>query len=223
MTLSLIDKQDSFEIIRSQIAAILATETANQQALATAASKDPELWRFRVYEERAAAWEQFLNLPNDGGDSAPIAAVWFDTSTFEEGASNIMERQACTGTFNVDVYGHGQSRAVGGGHDPGDYVASTNAQRTVRLVRNILMAAENTYLQLRGLVWQRWVQSITSFQPAIDNKPIFGLWAVRLAFRVKFNEFAPQVEGEPLELVSVQVCRAEDGEIYFGADYDYTL
>lgn len=45
MTLqALIDKQDSVEIIRDQIAAILVQEIANQQALAIADSKDPALW-----------------------------------------------------------------------------------------------------------------------------------------------------------------------------------
>ena len=42
---ALIDKQDSFEIVRDKIGLILASESASQQALATAAAKDPDLWR----------------------------------------------------------------------------------------------------------------------------------------------------------------------------------
>jgi hypothetical protein len=44
----------------------------------------------------------------------------------------------------------------------------------------------------------------------------------RLAFRVVFNEFSPQVEAETLELVSAKVSRSEDGEVVVNADYDYT-
>ena len=110
----------------------------------------------------------------------------------------------------------------GTGHVPGDKEAAFEVQRALRLVRNILMAAEYTYLSLRGLVWQRWPQAVTVFQPQIDARQIQQIVGARLAFRVVFNEFSPQVEAETLELLSVDVIRAEDGEIYFEADYDYT-
>ena len=50
MTLPLIDKLDTFEIVRDEIAAILATEIASQEALA-AGEPDPTLWRLRVFLE----------------------------------------------------------------------------------------------------------------------------------------------------------------------------
>ena len=84
------------------------------------------------------------------------------------------------------------------------------------------MAAEYTYLGLQGLVWQRWPQSITVFQPQLDGRQMQQIVGARLALRVVFNEFSPQVEAETLELLSVDVIRAEDGEIVLEADYDYT-
>ena len=72
MTLPLIDKQDSFEIVRDQIAAILKTEITSQIALATTAGKpNPDDWKLRIFSERANPWEQFLNGPTGGRGTTP--------------------------------------------------------------------------------------------------------------------------------------------------------
>lgn len=220
MIAELIDKQDNFEVIRDQIAAILATEVASQMALATAGGKDPDDWKLRVFSERSNPWEQLLNEQND---RSPIVNVWFDNSNFDPVASNISERQKTEGVFNIDCYGYGiSSDEAGGGHNPGDKEAAFEVHKALRLVRNILMAAEYTYLGLRGVVWQRWSKSITVFQPQLDGRQMQQIVGARLAFRVVFNEFSPQVQAETLELVSVDVKRTEDGEIVAEADYDYT-
>lgn len=224
MISELIDKQDSFEIIRDQIAAILATEIANQQVLANNAGKDANLWKIRVFTERSNPWEQFQGVEDgEAIDESPLVNVWYDNSNFDPGASNIMERQKTEAVFNIDCYGYGRSENVdGGGHKAGDEEAAFAVQRTLRLVRNILMAAEYTYLGLRGLVWQRWPQSVTIYQPQIDSRTVQQIVASRLAFRVTFNEYSPQVQPVELELVTTDVLRTEDGEIVVEADYDYT-
>lgn len=218
---TLIDKQDNFEIVRDQIALLLANEVVNQMALATAAAKDPNDWKLNIYLERSNAWEKWLN---DQTDSTPIVNVWYDNSIFNEAASNVMERQASETIYNIDCYGLGiSSDNPAGGHNPGDKEAAFEVQRAVRLVRNILMAAENTYLQQRGLVWSRMPQSITAFQPQIDNQTVQHVQGARIAFKVLFNEFSPQVAEETLEYVSVDVKRTDDGLVIAEADYDYTL
>ncbi len=217
---NLIDKQDSFEIIRDQIAAILTTEVASQMALATAAAKDPLDWKMRIFTERSNPWEQWLN---EQTDKSPIVNVWYDNSNFDPSASNIVERQGTEAIFNIDCYGYGVSSDDGAeGHNPGDKEAALTVQRALRLVRNILMAAEYTYLGLRGTVWQRWPQSISVFQPPIDGRQTQQVVGARIAFRVKFNEFSPQFNLNMVELVSINVLRTEDGEIVAEADYDYT-
>ena len=222
MALELIDKQDTSEIIRDQIAAILALEVVNQKALATAAGKDPALWDLKVYLERSNPWEQFIG---DTPDETPIVNVWFDNENFEKKASNIVERQKANGIFNIDVYAIGVTEDdVLSGHKPGDREASFNAQRAIRLVRNILMAAENTYLQLtRGIAWDRFPQAITIFQPSIDAQQVQQIVGARLALNVSYNEFSPQVKGEIMELLSVDVHRTEDGLIVVEADYVYPI
>ena len=146
MISELIDKQDSFEIVRDQIAAILKLESANQQVLADTAGKNPADWDMRVFVERSNPWEQFLD--EESKDRSPLINVWFDTSTFPQGRGNTVERQNSESIFNIDCYGYGRSTDnPEGGHEPGDLLAALEAQKAVRLARNIIMAAEYTYLQ----------------------------------------------------------------------------
>lgn len=219
---SLIDKFDNFEIVRDQIAAILVAEVASQMALATAAAKDSDDWKLRIFTERSNPWEQWLNDPAE--DQSPIVNIWYDNSSFDPSGSNVMERQKTDGVFNIDCYGIGvSSDNPAGGHNPGDEESALLVQKALRLVRNILMAAEYTYLGLRGLVWTRWPQSVTVFQPQLGGNTVQSVTGARIAFRVTFNEFAPQAAEEPLEFLSIDVKRTEDGEIVLEADYDYTL
>jgi hypothetical protein len=221
MALTLIDKQDTVEIVRDQIAAILTLEVANQMALASAASKDPNDFKLRIFTERSNPWDQFQNDP---ADRSPLVNVWWDTETFDKKASNSIERQKGDAVFNLDCYGYGKSSDnVAGGHNPGDKEAAFEAHRAVRLVRNIIMAAENLYLVLQGTVWGRFIQSITIFQPDQNAQVVQQIVAARIALAVSFNEFSPQVVAETLELLSVDVKRAENGEIVLEADYVYPI
>jgi hypothetical protein len=216
---SLIDKQDNFEIIRDQISAILTTEVASQKSLAAAAGKDATLWDFKVYTERSNPWERYLN---DMSELTPIVNVWYDNSNFDPAASNIVERQATDAVFNIDCYAVANSSDnEAGGHNPGDQEAAFAVQRVIRLVRNILMAAEYTYLGLRGVVWQRWPQTVTVFQPQQDRANVRPIIAARVGFKVRFSEFSPQISGNALELLTTTVKRTEDGEVVLEAYYEH--
>lgn len=219
---TLIDKQDNVEIVRDQVAAILAVESAAQVALATAAGKpDPDLWALRVYQERSNIWE---NLPSKKDDTRPVVNIWWDSSTFDAAASNVMEQQKASATINIDCYASGQSTTDGGtGQISGDQAAAEAVQRAVRLVRNILMAAEYSYLDLRGTVSRRRVDSITMLQlRQQDSRSVEQIIAARVALRVEFNELSPQVVPVVLEYLSTQIRRTEDSELIVEADYDYT-
>ena len=230
----LIDKVDNFEVVRDQIAVLINENAAAQVALATAASKpEPDLWKLRVYIERSNPWEAFLGVGGAANaDESPIVSVSYESGTFDESSSDAVKRQTHVGMFNVDVYGWGQSKEVGGGGQiPGDKAAAANAARGVRLVRNILMASQNVYLQLRNKggavegpgVGQRWLQSITSFQPEIGNEAAHQVLGMRLAMRVQFNEYSPQADfSNLLEQVHVDVKRAKDGMLIAAALYDLT-
>lgn len=225
---TLIDKQDNFEIVRDQIAAILVTEVANQMALATAALKEPLDWKLRIFTEATNPIEQFLNVTDKtpAFDLVPIINVWYDTSSFPEDRGEPVKRQGSDTVYNIDCYGYGlSSNNVAGGHNPGDKEAVLEVQRAVRLVRNILMAGLNTYLQLRETdvgIGLRWPQSISAFQPQLDSVPVQNVHGARIALKVSFNEFSPQIIPETLELITVDVKRLEDGEIILEADYPST-
>jgi hypothetical protein len=216
----LIDKVDTVERVRDQIGAILALEVASQMAFAAQAGKDSSAWKLRVFQERSNPWD---NFPANPDDRSPIVNVWWDTSTFDLSAGNVVERQKSSTVYNVDCYGYGRAaNDPAGGHVAGDQQAAEEVQRAVRLVRNILMAAEYTYLGLRGVVWRRWVDSISIFQPQQDNSNAGQVVGARLTFRVDFSEYAPQVTPIPIEYLSVRVHRREDGQIEIAADYDYS-
>ena len=216
----LIDKQDTFEVVRDKLAVILATESANQVILA-AAKPNPDDWKLRVFTERTNPWAEY---DDDPVDVSPIVNIWFDNANFDPASSNVMERQKSEAVFNIDCYGYAKSKDDGGtGHLPGDQQAAFVVQRCIRLVRNILMAAEYTYLDLRGIVWSRSFRSVNVFQPQLDGQQMQQVIGARMACRVVFNEFSPQVAEEILELVAVDVLRAENGQILVEADYSYPL
>ena len=220
MTIPLIDKQDNFEIVDLQIAAILAQATIDQQALAVTAGKpDPSLWAFNVFSERMNPFEVFQDNP----EAAPIVNVWYDTSNFNPKDGDVVSRQKDDAIFNMDVYAaEPASDNVAGGYNPVDLTTVLTLHRIVRLVRNIIMHPDNTYLQLRGTVWKRWVNSKEIFQPQIGDRPVQGVIACRIPLSASFNEI-PVVESfDTIEVVGVTAKRAEDGKVILEADFDTT-
>ena len=212
----LIESADNFEIVRDKIAAILLLEQADQQAKALAAlpPKDPRLWALRIFTERSNPWAEFQDTP-DQIDATPIVNISVDQGTYDERASNVVERQKGEFVYNIDCYGYGVSAADGAGHIPGDAKAALESHRAFRLVRKILMSSYYTYLDLRGTVWKRFPQSFHVFQPKDDTRPTEHVVGVRLKLEVHMNEFSPQVQGETLEELNVEVKRGETGEIFF--------
>jgi hypothetical protein len=200
----LIDKQDNWEVVRNQIAAILVAERDNQKTLAGASSAD---YDFEVYLERFNPWEKWLNTSDANPPSqVPIVNVWVDNTGFDGLKSNTIERQTENAVYNIDIYALGVAKDDGGtGHTPGDQAAAFERDRVVRLVRNILMSGQNAYLQLRGLVGKRWPNSIDFFQPEQDGVPIQQVAAARISFGAQFNEFSPQYVPTDLEIVGVEL------------------
>lgn len=222
MIQTLIDKVDTFEIVRDKVAQILAEESASQMALAVAAGRNPQEWKLRVFAERGNPWEQFLNDPNTT-DTSPVVNVWFSDDNFPMGKGGVVSRQGAVGTINVDCIGFGTSAPDGsGGQYSGDEVAARESQRGLRLVRNILMASNYTYLDLRGIVAQRWTLSRTTFQMPAADQAVQKISGSRLALQVEYTEDAPQWQGQPLEVVAIDLVRSGTGQILAQLEYDYT-
>ena len=219
MIQELIDKQDNFELIGLKIVDILKTEIENQKLLALTNGSNPLDWNLRIFFERSNAWEQYLNT--DIID-APIVNVWLDNSSFNRNDSNEVEYQTAESVFNIDVYGYGKASADGsGGQNPGDLQASLNLFRAIRLVRNIIMASNYTYLGMRGVVSRRFPDSISIFQPQLDNVNMQQIVGSRLALRVQYLEFSPQYKGETIEKILSTVIEKDTSEVLLEAEYEY--
>jgi len=215
---SLIDKQDNSEAIRDQVASILATETASQQALAVLDDQDPQPWKLRVYLERMNAWEQYQV---DVEDDSPIVNVWLDSVNFSAQNGNTVQTQRGETLINIDCYALGESTEDDDGHIPGDLLAALGAQRAARLVRNILMASIYTYLGLtRGIVGRRWIDSIQTMQSEKHPQSVQQIGAARVALKVVHTETSPQYEGETLETITCGVKRRPDGLVYFTTEQE---
>lgn len=228
MTLpQLIDKRDNFEIIRDEIAAILALETASQQALAVGAGKNPQLWTFDVFVERDRPWESLsaLEEPVD-----PIVNVWFDNEDFARNQSfNSLQHTVDPGIFNIDVVTSALSKKnVGAGYDPADYQAKTDCQRIMRLIRNIFFSVppdtkqpgqDYQFLNLRGVVGYRRIQSLTSFQVDYQKQAV-AVAAGRIVLAVKYLETALEGPYRNFELLQVQATTTTNGQVVI--DFDLT-
>ncbi len=220
---TLINKQDTFEIVRDQLAAILVSEIANQQTLAEEADLNPDDWKVRIFTEQSNPFSVFQCAEGSAPeDRSPICNIWYDGGDFDMARSNVVEKQLHNMRFNFDIYGFGITREVeGGGHTPGDQVAALETQRALRLIRNILMAGPNTYLQLRGTVWRRMPSSMQMFQPKMNEMPVQNVLGCRLTMLIEGSEYSPQFTPEIVELFTIALKRKEDGEVYLNFEYEY--
>lgn len=217
---TLIEGQDRFELVRDQIAAILVLESEAQQALATAADKDPRSWKLRVFLERDNPWGLFIDDPAQL-DASPIVNVTWTGFTPDGASASTVDGGKTSATYQIDCYGYGKSADVeDGGHLPGDQAAGIEAARTVRLVRNILMSGHYTYLGLpRKTVWRRWLQSVTALSPPMNERAAQHVVCARMTLEVLFGETSPQVQGHIINSLFVQVKQAKNGRLYFAAQY----
>jgi hypothetical protein len=216
----LIDKSDSFELVRAKLATILLEESAAQQLLAHADGQDPRLWALRVFTERSNPWAEFRDDSDE--PQTPIVNVWFENMPFVKAGSNMVSRQKGVATFHIDCYGFGFAKATITGHTPGDVMASDEASRAVRLVRNILVSGFYAYLGFpqanalpvgqEQIVRGRWPASLTAFQPAQDDRPVVRVNAIRLDLEVEVNEFSTEYVGEELETITAGFTRTGGGE-----------
>lgn len=211
---TLIDKQDSSELVRTQIATILAAETVAQQSLATAASEDPRLWALRVFEERDNPWTEFLEAAQSGAeqiDVAPIVSVRLDSWSLDPRASNQINLQTQDVRYFIDCFGYGVAEDSAGGHEPADYRAALEAQRAAKLARNILIAGEYTYLGLRGTVGRRRVVSGQSM--TIDQEGSLSVSVVRLTLEARVTNTTPQISPFTIGGIDIDVTSLTTGEI----------
>lgn len=226
--LTLIDKKDNNEIIRDQIAAILAIEKENQKILADADNQNPDLYDFKVTIERARPWLSESN--SDGTEKGDLKLglvnVYFDSDNFDNPGSEIIKSQNVKGTFNIDIYGFKNAKVVNNTiTEFGDEYSSYEVDRVSRLVRNILMSGTYTYLFLGRsayptqpslqIVQKRYIIRREKFFPQQNGENSENIIGERLTLRVDYIENSPQEGLEVLETLITECKRGASGEIYF--------
>lgn len=209
---ALIDKKDSFELVRDQVAAILATETASQQALATTALKDPDLWKFTVYTERKNPFS-LLELDSDGnvtGDNS-VVNVWLDNSNMYGG--NDSDVQQFTAKIMIDCIAAKASEENGTTINASDYLASLDSERIARLVRNIIMSPVYSKIGLEAakFVLKRNITGLQKMFADREDRQYTNVVVTRLTLEVNFNESVSQIEGVDLEQILIDVEKDETG------------
>lgn len=226
MTLqSLIDKQDSFEIVRDQIAGILLAELANQQALAPGSGKDPLDYTLSVYLEQDAPIEKWLNAaPERTAPTVPAVSISLENSTRNDKKSSVPAgEQVYDCTYLLDVLARGvTTEQAGAGHVPADKAARLNCHAAVRLVRNILSATENRRLKLNDIVHAHVHFRTMEYGQAatFETQPNFSVWAGRCRFSVTMTELSPEYEGVPLEIIRIAI--SDDGGVVLETEVDTT-
>jgi hypothetical protein len=203
---------DNVELIRDQIGAIIALESANQYALAIKAEvDDADDYDIGVYIENARPWD----LSGEKKDSPfPLVNVMLEKVINESGSSAVSS-QKYTATFDLDCYGCGN--LAGGETD--DQQAARKAWKVARIVRNIVMAGEYTYLGLQKIKDVQCVSSrkITKMSSGISGNMAESAQAVivcRIELAVTYYESSPQATGVEMEPM-VFACEDSTGKILF--------
>lgn len=232
---TLIDKQDNFELIRDEVAAILAVETAGQKVLAIEAGKNPDLWDFAIYVERSNPWNILYDSNSKIIKDVPLVNVFFTSESSVGSQSDPINQTKMNGQVIIDALS-GKTDIISettGGMQYGDELAARDVQRIIKLVRNILMSGIYTYIftsiendvpiAVKGIVTKRSFSEIQVFTPDINDRPAGHIIGARMTLNVEYAEFSPQQEGVTLDTLFSRCTRTEDGSIYFDAEFDTTI
>lgn len=193
----LLKSPDNIEIVRDQLCGILALECDNQYQLACEA-EDPvkEDYNIKIYMDHMEPWSI---QSEDDKDVFPLVNVCLQDVTSERSNDN-KSFFTYKATFTIDCYNTGLFNDDGcSGRS-----AVIKCWKTARIIRNILSAANYTYLGLRGIVQGRTIDSIETGFPNTNNSSI-NVCVCRIHFTVDFNEKSPQVEGPIIEPIKISI------------------
>ena len=184
---SLLDTPDNIEIIRDQIAALLAVDLQNQYQLATEAEKpDAQDYKVSVYLEHSDPFQLVdTNTPN--ANPFPLVNITTDSSDDGNGTASV-GKQSLTAKFFLDVYASGNTATTDMGNKAG-----LRAWKAARLIRRILRAESNTYLGLRGIVGKvSW--NFQAYNPG-DTQSVLRMRIVRITLSVDYVEYVEIASG----------------------------
>ena len=201
---------DNIEVIRDQVAALLAVDFRRQAELAAESEAiDSGDYNVAVYVECDDPL-QYVDEDTPGANPFPCVNVILDSTDANKGTASV-NKQAFTAKFYVDCYAEGNDAEDG----EFSYKAAQRAWKTARLVRRILRAEANTYLRLRGIVGRvSW--SFQAGEPS-NTRSAIKVKMVRVTLTVDYVENVAITEGE-LDWDIVGIVADENGRVHFGDD-----
>ena len=201
---------DNIEVIRDQIAALLAVDFRRQAELAAeSGATDSGDYNVAVYVESDDPL-QYVDEDTPGANPFPCVNVILDSTDADKGTASV-NKQAFTAKFYVDCYAEGNDAEDG----EFSYKAAQRAWKTARLVRRILRAEANTYLRLRGIVGRvSW--SFQAGEPS-NTRSAIKVKMVRATLTIDYVENVASTEGA-LDWDIVGIVADENGRVLFGDD-----
>lgn len=214
MALNLITGVDAFEAVGLQIVSMLRAELENQKTLAPGGGLTPSVFDFRVLHEQIYPLTAFKTT-----DKRSIINVRYLGTDYEAGKTNLRTYQHGTAQYALEVVAAGNATST----DQPDGVAIGKMHAGLRIVRRILMAAENAEFGLpAGLVTHRHIgrAQIESRSPAeiADLAYVAG----RLVLDVHLRELSQEVPAQILEQLSNIATKTGSAEELFNGLISYT-
>lgn len=202
--------KDNIEVIRDQVAALLAVDFRRQAELAAeSGATDSGDYNVAVYVESDDPL-QYVDEDTPGANPFPCVNVILDSTDANKGTASV-NKQAFTAKFYVDCYAEGNDAEDG----EFSYKAARRAWKTARLVRRILRAEANTYLRLRGIVGRvSW--SFQAGEPS-NTRSAIKVKMVRATLTIDYVENVAITEGA-LDWDIVGIVADENGRVLFGDD-----
>lgn len=188
---------DNIEIVRDQICGLLAIELNNQYEKALE-ENDPtaEDYNIKVYLENTEPW----SIQSEDDSSAfPLVNVSLQETSIQSGSTGT-DKRVMRASFNLDCYHSGSFDGDGSG----GRLAVVKCWKVARVVRNIIDAANYTYLGLREVVKSRQIQSIETGLPNLSEAS-FNVCICRIRLTVDYYENSPQVTGPIIEPMNLSI------------------
>lgn len=203
---------DNIEVIRDQIAALLAVDFRRQAELAAeSGATDSGDYNVAVYVESDDPL-QYVDEDTPGANPFPCVNVILDSTDADKGTASV-NKQAFTAKFYVDCYAEGNDAEDG----EFSYKAAQRAWKTARLVRRILRAEANTYLRLRGIVGRvSW--SFQAGEPS-NTRSAIKVKMVRATLTVDYVENVAITEGV-VDWEVAGIITDENGRVIVGDNTD---
>lgn len=217
----LINPQLTLCLVRDRIAEILVAERDSQKGKAQFAGQNPNLWDFRVFSQQRDPIDVFVETPPNGSPAAiPIVNVAVSGENLSEKGSFRQLINPYNAEYYITAFGYGIAEDTVDGHNTAEGVALACAERTIGLVRHILLSDPYRWLTtstndpLREHVRSRRNTRLSYEQPSLDEGTTYFIQAITMNLIVDLDEVVREREATPLDAIRINVRRADNGELF---------